>query len=67
MRQVRRVRCTVNLPNLRRGATVWIAWPPTDEIAGLIRATFLVLESAIVLVDDDNRVVEAVDEAAPPE
>lgn len=59
MRTVRQVRTTVNLPNLPRDSRVWVDWPPNEYITRMLAATYLILESAIVTVDDDNRVMEA--------
>lgn len=66
MRVVRLVRSTVNLPELGRDAWVYVDWPPTPRILGLIRATYIVLESGNITLDDEGVVTEALPPSRVP-
>ena len=63
---MRLVRSTVNLPELGRDAWVYVDWPPTPRILGLIRATYLVLESGDITLDDTGVVMDAKPPSAAP-
>ena len=66
--EIRLVRATVNLHRLRAGNWTWIDWPPTDYIARMLRAQYLVLvdyypeEATVSLIPPEPEAGPAPDE-----